>query len=127
MAGDPLWLDAETIRALGRETVDAVAKRLTRPWDDGPVVVAGTPEELSDRLSESAPESFVFRTVNVASGADCAPTKPTTRNTRHASVNLLTKVPMPAALPRLLPGRSLCLEWCKYKTTARRATSPRRT
>ena len=56
MERNPLWLDAETMRTLGREAVDAVADRLARPWDAGPVVVAGRPEELADRLSEPAPE-----------------------------------------------------------------------
>jgi len=52
----PLWLDAETMRRLGRETVDAIADRLTRPWDATPVVTALSPEELAARLNEPAPE-----------------------------------------------------------------------
>ena len=51
-----LWLDAETMRRLGRETVDAIAERLTRPWDATPVVTALSPEELAARLQEPAPE-----------------------------------------------------------------------
>ena len=56
MEGGPLWLDAETMRRLGRETVDAIADRLTRPWDATPVVNALSPEELAARLQEHAPE-----------------------------------------------------------------------
>ena len=57
MGSGPLWLDAETMRKLGRDTVDAIADRLTRPWDATPVVAALSPEELSARLREPAPES----------------------------------------------------------------------
>jgi aromatic-L-amino-acid decarboxylase len=53
---NPLWLDAETMRQLGRDTVDAIADRLTRPWDATPVISALSPEELSARLREPAPE-----------------------------------------------------------------------
>jgi glutamate/tyrosine decarboxylase-like PLP-dependent enzyme len=56
MGEDPLWLDAETMRALGRDAVELVASRLTRPWDASPVVAALSPEELASRLSEPAPE-----------------------------------------------------------------------
>ena len=56
MDGGPLWLDAETMRKLGRDTVDAIADRLTRPWDATPVVASRSPEELSARLQEPAPE-----------------------------------------------------------------------
>ena len=43
MSDDPLWLDAETMRALGREAVELITARLVRPWDATPVVdsVAG--------------------------------------------------------------------------------------
>nr|MDP9282701.1 aminotransferase class V-fold PLP-dependent enzyme [Chloroflexota bacterium] len=56
MDSGPLWLDAETMRRLGRETVDAIADRLTRPWDATPVVTALSPEDLAARLQEPAPE-----------------------------------------------------------------------
>ena len=56
MDSGPLWLDAETMRKLGRDTVDLVADRLTRPWDATPVVTSLSPEELSARLHERAPE-----------------------------------------------------------------------
>jgi aromatic-L-amino-acid decarboxylase len=52
----PLWLDAETMRRLGRDTVDAIADRLTRPWDATPVVTSLSPEDLAARLHEPAPE-----------------------------------------------------------------------
>ena len=57
MEGDPLWLDAKTIRELGRDAVDLIAERLTRPWDATPVVTALSPDELAARLSEPAPEA----------------------------------------------------------------------
>ncbi|HEY6201968.1 MAG TPA: hypothetical protein VI056_02890 [Candidatus Limnocylindria bacterium] len=57
MDGRPLWLDAETMRRLGRETVDAIAERLTRPRDATPVVTALPPEDLAARLQEPAPEA----------------------------------------------------------------------
>ena len=50
MDGGPLWLDAETMRRMGRETVDAIADRLTRPWDATPIVTTLSPEELAARL-----------------------------------------------------------------------------
>lgn len=56
MDSGPLWLDAETMRKLGRDTVDAIADRLARPWDATPVVAALSPEDLARRLSEPAPE-----------------------------------------------------------------------
>src|SRR6185503_1882200 len=56
MDSGPLWLDAETMRKLGRETIDAIADRLTRPWDATPVVNALSPDELAARLNERAPE-----------------------------------------------------------------------
>ncbi len=56
MDSRPLWLDAETMRKLGRETVDAIAARLSRPWDATPVVTALSPDDLAARLKESAPE-----------------------------------------------------------------------
>ena len=49
--GDPLWLDAQTMRALGRDAVELITARLTRPWDATPVVAALSPEELAARLS----------------------------------------------------------------------------
>src|SRR6267142_1397303 len=45
------------MRALGRDAVDLVATRLTRPWDATPVVTALSPEELAARLNEPAPEA----------------------------------------------------------------------
>src|SRR5919206_879539 len=56
MNDDPLWLDAETMRALGRDAVELVTSRLTRPWDATPIVSALSPDELAARLSEPAPE-----------------------------------------------------------------------
>src|SRR5207237_4538489 len=56
MADDPLWLDAETMRALGRDAVDLITSRLSRPWDATPIVSALSPDELAARLSEPAPE-----------------------------------------------------------------------
>jgi aromatic-L-amino-acid/L-tryptophan decarboxylase len=54
MERDPLWLDADTMRELGRDAVELVAQRLVRPWDATPVVTALSPEELAARLA--APE-----------------------------------------------------------------------
>jgi len=57
MEKDPLWLDADTMRDLGRDAIELITERLVRPWDATPVVVAGSPEELASRLNEPAPES----------------------------------------------------------------------
>ncbi len=54
---DPLWLDAETMRALGRDAVELIADWLNRPWSATPVVSSLSPEELAARLSEPAPEA----------------------------------------------------------------------
>ena len=56
MSDDPLWLDAETMRALGRDAVELVASRLVRPWDATPIVSALSPDDLAARLDEPAPE-----------------------------------------------------------------------
>ncbi len=52
----PLWLDRETMRRLGHETVDAIAARLTRPWVEGPILQVGSPEDLAARLGGPPPE-----------------------------------------------------------------------
>lgn len=57
MEKDPLWLDAETMRDLGRDAIELITARLVRPWDATPVVAARSPEELAARLNEPAPES----------------------------------------------------------------------
>jgi glutamate/tyrosine decarboxylase-like PLP-dependent enzyme len=44
------------MRALGRDAVDLVATRLTRPWDATTVVTVLSPEDLAARLNEPAPE-----------------------------------------------------------------------
>ena len=44
------------MRALGRDAIELIATRLTRPWDATPVVAALSPEELASRLNEPAPE-----------------------------------------------------------------------
>ena len=44
------------MRRLGHEVVDALAARLSRPWDATPIVAAATPDELARRLAERAPE-----------------------------------------------------------------------
>jgi len=56
MLRQPLWLDRDTMRRLGHETVDAIADRLTRPWADEPVVRTATPEEMAARLAGPPPE-----------------------------------------------------------------------
>jgi len=53
---DPLWLDRETMRRLGHETIDALAERLSRPWDDGPVVRTASPDDMAARLAGIPPE-----------------------------------------------------------------------
>jgi len=57
MEGDPLWLDAATMRALGRDAVELVADWLNRPWSATPVVTALSAEALAARLTEPAPEA----------------------------------------------------------------------
>ena len=56
MSSSPLWLDRETMRALGYRTVDALVERLSRPWDATPVVRTLPPEDLASRLGGPAPE-----------------------------------------------------------------------
>src|SRR5207248_3286165 len=57
MDDDSLWLDAATMRDLGRDAIELITARLVRPWDATPVVVAQSPEDLASRLHEPAPES----------------------------------------------------------------------
>src|SRR5947207_3598882 len=45
------------MHAHGRDAVELVAARLTRPWDATPVVTALSPEELAARLNDPAPEA----------------------------------------------------------------------
>jgi glutamate/tyrosine decarboxylase-like PLP-dependent enzyme len=52
-AGDPLALDAETMRALGHRTVDALVDMLSDPAT--PVLRRATPEEMARRVSSEAP------------------------------------------------------------------------
>ena len=60
------------------------------------VIVSAPPAAFASRiacLSEPLPESSVAVTKNVASGADCAPTRPTTSTARHAKVARRPRVP----------------------------------
>src|SRR6478752_6144318 len=50
----PLGLDPETMRRLGYRTIDMLVERMTGPA--GPVVRAGTPAELRERLAGPPPE-----------------------------------------------------------------------
>jgi glutamate/tyrosine decarboxylase-like PLP-dependent enzyme len=50
----PLGLDPETMRRLGYRTIDMLIERMTGP--PGPVVRAGTPAELRERLATPPPE-----------------------------------------------------------------------
>ena len=50
----PLGLDPETMRRLGYRTIDMLIERMTAP--PGPVVRAGTPAELRERLAAPPPE-----------------------------------------------------------------------
>src|SRR6478752_4681045 len=53
----PLGLDPETMRRLGYRTIDMLVERMTGPA--GPVVRAGTPAELRERLAGPPPEEPV--------------------------------------------------------------------
>src|SRR5262245_47516632 len=55
MEPSPLALDSETMRRLGYRTVDLLVDRLVAP--PGPVVRAGPPHELRERLALPPPES----------------------------------------------------------------------
>ena len=54
-AWDPLALDAETMRALGHRTVDALVELLTDP--ETPCLRRATPPEMEQRLPAAVPET----------------------------------------------------------------------